>query len=50
MKRIKDLRTLFFRTQSPLIKRFTKDLIKMTEQDIELQLQDDEEFLEGEEW
>ena len=50
VKRIKDLRTLFFRTQSPLIKRFTKDLIKMTEQDIERQLQKDEEFLEGEEW
>ena len=50
VKRIKDLKTLYFRTQSPLVKRFTKDLIKMTEQDIEMQLQDDEEFLEGEEW
>ena len=50
VKRIKDLRTLHDRTQSPHVKRFTEDLIKMTEQDIEMQLQDDEEFLEGEEW
>ncbi len=50
VKRIKDLKTLQDATQSPYVTPFTEDLIKMTEQDIETQLQEDEEFLEGEEW
>ena len=49
-KRIKDLKALQDRTQSPIVKHFAEDLIKITEQDIEKQLQEDEEFLEGEEW
>ncbi len=50
VKRIKDLKTLQDGTQSPYVTQFTEDLIKITEQDIEKQLQEDEEFLEGEEW
>ena len=50
LKRIKDLKALCDRTQSPIVTKFAEDLIKMTEQDIEKQLQEDEEFLEGEEW
>ena len=49
-KRIKDLKALRDRTQSPIVTHFAEDLIKITEQDIEKQLQEDEEFLEGEEW
>lgn len=37
-------------TQSPIVVQFAEDLIEMTEQDIERQLQEDEELLEGEEW
>ena len=50
LKRIKDLKALRDRTQSPVVTEFAEDLIKMTEQDIEKQAQEDEEFLEGEEW
>jgi len=50
LKRIKDLKALRDRTQSPIVTHFAEDLIKITEQDIEKQLQEDEEFLEGEEW
>ncbi|MDE0018957.1 MAG: HEAT repeat domain-containing protein [Candidatus Poribacteria bacterium] len=50
LKRIKDLKVLRDRTQSPIVTEFAEDLIKMTEQDIEKQAQEDEEFLEGEEW
>ena len=50
VKRIKDLKALQDRTQSPLVVQFAKGLIEMTEQDIEKQLQEDEELLEGEEW
>lgn len=50
MKRIRDLKTLKDRTHSPIVEQFAQDLIKMTEQDIEKQSQEDEEFLEGEEW
>ena len=50
VKRIKDLKTLQDGTQSPYVTQFTEDLIKITEQDIEKQLQEDEEFLEGDEW
>ena len=49
-KRIKDLKVLQNGTQSPIVVQFAEDLIEMTEQDIEKQLQEDEEFLEGEEW
>ena len=48
LKRIKDLKALRDRTQSPIVTEFAEDLIKMTEQDIEKQLQEDEEFLEEE--
>ena len=50
VKRIKDLKALRDRTQSPIVTHFAEYLIKITEQDIEKQLQEDEEFLEGEEW
>ena len=50
MKRIQDLKALQDRTHSSIVVQFAEDLIKMTEQDIEKQLQEDEEFLEGEEW
>ena len=49
-RRIKDLKALQDGTQSLIVAQFAEDLIKMTEQDIEKQLQEDEEFLEGEEW
>ncbi len=49
-RRIKDLKALQGGTQSLIVAQFAEDLIKMTEQDIEKQLQEDEEFLEGEEW
>ena len=49
-ERIKDLKVLRNGTQSPIVVQFAEDLIEMTEQDIEKQLQEDEEFLEGEEW
>ena len=48
VKRIKDLKALQDRTQSLIVKRFTEELIKMTERDIEKQSQEDEEFLEDE--
>ena len=50
MKRVADLKAWRDRTQSLIVKEFAEDLIKMTEQDIEKQAQEDEEFLEGEEW
>ena len=50
VKRIKDLKALQEGTESPIVAKFAEDLIKMTEQDIEKQSQEDEEFLEGEEW
>ena len=37
LKRIKDLKALRDRTQSPIVTEFAEDLIKMTEQDIEKQ-------------
>ncbi|RKU08703.1 hypothetical protein C6501_16310 [Candidatus Poribacteria bacterium] len=49
-KRIKDLKVLRDGTQSQIVERFAEDLISMTEQDIEKQLQGDQEFIEGEEW
>ena len=48
VKRIEELKALRDKTQSLIVAEFAKDLIKMTEQDIEKQLQEDEEFLEGE--
>ena len=50
VKQIEDLKAWRDRTLSPIVVQFAKDLIKMTEQDIEKQAQEDEEFLEGEEW
>ena len=50
LERIKNLKALRDRTQSPIVTEFAEDLIKMTEQDIEKQVQEDEEFLEGEVW
>ncbi len=50
VKRIEDLKALRDRTQSTIVEQFAEDLIKMTEQDIEKQLEEDEEFLEREEW
>ena len=50
MKHIKDFKALKDKTKSTYVTQFADDFIKMTEQDIETQLQEDEEFLEGEEW
>lgn len=50
VQRIKDLKHLKEKTQSPYVTQFAEDVIKMTEQDIEKQLQEDEEILAGEEW
>ena len=50
MKRIKDLKAWRDRTHSPIVLQLAEDLIETTEQDIEKQLREDEEFLEGEEW
>ena len=47
VKQIKDLKTWRDKTQSTVVARFAEDLIKMIEQDIEKQSQEDEEFLEG---
>ena len=49
-KRIADLEALHKRTQSPLVSEFANNLIESTEREIQQQLQEDEEFLEGEEW
>ena len=50
MRRIRNLKALRDGTQSPIVVQFAEGLIEMTEQDIERQLQEDEELLEGEEW
>ena len=50
VKQIKDIKALCDKTQSTVVTQFAEELIKMTEQDIEKQSQEDEEFLEGEEW
>jgi hypothetical protein len=50
VEQIKDLKIWRDKTQSTVVAQFAEDLIKMIEQDIEKQLQEDEEFLEGEEW
>ena len=50
VKQIEDLKAWRDRTLSPIVVQFAKDLIERTEQDIGKQLQEDEEFLEGEEW
>lgn len=50
VQRIKDLKDLKEKTQSLYVIQFAEDFIKTTEQDIETQLKEDEEFLEGEEW
>ena len=47
---MKDIKALQDGTQSLIVAQFAEDLIKMTEQDIERQLQEDEDVLEGEEW
>ena len=48
VKQIEDLKAWRDRTLSPIVVQFAKDLIERTEQDIGKQLQEDEEFLEGE--
>ena len=50
VEQIKDLKIWRDKTQSTVVAQFAEDLIEMIEQDIEKQLQEDEEFLEGEEW
>lgn len=50
VQRIKELKSLQDKTQSRYVIQFAEDFIKVTKQDIEAQLQEDEEFLEGEEW
>ena len=50
VKQIKNLKAWRDKTQSTVVAQFAEDLIKTTEQDIEKQAQEDEEFLEGEEW
>ena len=50
VKRIKELKVLQDRSQSHYVKQFAENFIKIIEQEIERQLQEDEEFLEGEEW
>ena len=50
VKRIKDLEAWPDRTNSPIVKRFAEGLIDMTHQENEWVVQEDEEFLEGEEW
>ncbi len=49
-KRIADLKALRQRTQSLIVSKYANRLIEITEQEIQQQLQEDEEFLEGEEW
>lgn len=49
-ERIEDLKGLQDRTESLIVKQFADYLIDKTEQQIRKQAQDDEEFLEGEEW
>ena len=49
-RRIKDLKVLQDRTQSLIVSEFANDLVESTEREIQQQLQEDEEFLEGEEW
>ena len=49
-KRIADLKALHQRTQSSVVSKFVNHLIESTEREIQQQLQEDEEFLEGEEW
>ena len=50
VKRINDLKAWRDRTDSPIVERFIENLIDMTQQEIEWLAQEDEEFLEGEEW
>ena len=49
-KRIADLKALRQRTQSSVVSEFANHLIEGTEWEIQQQLREDEEFLEGEEW
>lgn len=49
-QRIEDLKALQNRTESPIVKQFVDYLIGETKQEIKRQAQEDEEFLEGEEW
>ena len=50
VKRINDLKAWRDRTDSPIVKRFAEHHIDLTQQEIEWLAQEDEEFLEGEEW
>ncbi len=50
VRRIEDLKTWQNRTNSQIVVEFAASLIDMTQQEIEWLAQEDEEFLEGEEW
>ena len=50
VRRTKDLEAWRDRANSPIVERFAEGLIDMTQQEIEWLAQEDEEFLEGEEW
>ncbi|MDE0467126.1 MAG: hypothetical protein OYL97_08715 [Candidatus Poribacteria bacterium] len=50
VKRINDLKAWRDRTDSPIVKRFAERHIDITQQEIEWLTQEDEEYLEGEEW
>ena len=50
VRRIKDLEAWRDGANSPIVERFAEGLIDMTQQEIEWLTQEDEEFLEGEEW
>ena len=50
VKRINDLKAWRDRTDSPIFKQFAERHIDMTQQEIEWLAQEDEEYLEGEEW
>lgn len=50
VKRINDLKAWRERTDSPTVGRFAKNLIDMTQREIEWLAREDEEYLEGGEW
>lgn len=50
VKRIKDLKAWRDRSNSTIVVQFAEDLIDMTQREIDWLAQEDEEFLEGEEW
>lgn len=50
VKRINDLKAWRDRSNSTIVVQFAEDLIDMTQREIDWLAQEDEEFLEGEEW